>query len=171
MEFSRLLRNDAKISWARGVTLFRSHDDSLFLKQNNQLFRISSGSKLAPQSRIFQILRRPRNLEEILKIMTEFKRGDIIEVLHTLYDRSFITIQKGMNREISNRNELNLRFFLKESIGGYKITIDLFHGYSDGNGFLADRLIMTLKKMNAEIIQIKSLAGYLRRQKKLQVRV
>ncbi|HEY4482413.1 MAG TPA: TOMM precursor leader peptide-binding protein [Candidatus Brocadiaceae bacterium] len=162
MEFSRLLRNDAKISWAKGVSLFRSHDDSLFLKQNNQLFRISSGSKLAPQSRIFQILRRPRKLEEILNIMSEFKRGDIIDVLHTLYDRNFITIRKGMNKKISNRNDLDLSYFLREPIGETKSPLSFSQIILIGNGLLADRLSMTLKKLNLKIVQIESFAEVFR---------
>src|SRR5688572_24025987 len=162
MEFSRLLRNDAKISWANGVSLFRSHDDSLFLKQNNQLFRISSGSKLAPQSRIFQILRRPRKLEEILNIMSEFKRGDTINVLRTLYDRNFITIRKGKNKKISNRNDLDLSYFLKEPIGETKSPLSFSQIILIGNGLLAGRLSMTLKKLNLKIVQIESFAEVFR---------
>ena len=47
MEFSKILRSDAKILLADGVTLFRSDDGSLFLKYNNKLSKIPSSSELS----------------------------------------------------------------------------------------------------------------------------
>ena len=150
----------------KGVSLFRSLDDSLFLKQNNKLFRISSRSELDPQSRIFQILKRPRKLEEILNIMSEFKSGDIIDVLHILYERNFITIRKEINKNILNRKELDPSYFLMEPIGETKSPLSYSQIILIGNGFLADRLSMTLKKMNLKINQIKYFAEVFRRTKK-----
>ena len=166
MEFSKILRSDAKISLADGVTLFRSDDGSLFLKHNNKLSKIPSSSELAQQSGIFQILKRPRNLEEIVNIMTKFKRKDVIDILQALHQRSFITIQKQTDREITKRNKLTPRFFLTDPMEDRKSPLVDSQILLIGDGFLADRLIMTLKKMNVRFNQIKSLGLLLETTKK-----
>jgi ribosomal protein S12 methylthiotransferase accessory factor len=166
MEFSKILRSDAKISLADGVTFFRSDDGSLFLKYNNKLSKIASSSELAQQSEIFQILKRPRYLGEIVKLMTKFKRKDIIDILQALYQRSFITIQKQTDREFSRRSKLTPRFFLLNPMEDKKSPLVDSQILLIGDGFLADRLIMTLKKMNVKFNQIKSLGRLLKPTKK-----
>jgi ribosomal protein S12 methylthiotransferase accessory factor len=161
MEFSRILRSDARISMADSVSLFRSDDGSLFLKHNNKLSKIMSTSVLA-QSGIFQILRRPRNLEEIVKIMTDFKRKDVIEILRALHQRSFITVQKKSDREFSRRSNLTPRFFLSDQMDNKKLPLVDSQILLIGDGFLADRLIVILKKMNIKFNQIKSLGSLLK---------
>jgi len=123
MEFSKILHSDAKISLADGVTLFRSYDGPLFLKLNNKLSKIPSSSVLAQQSGIFQILKRPRKLEEIIKLMTKFKRKDVIDILQALHQRSFITIQKEPDREFSKRSKLTPRFFLLDHMEDKKLQL------------------------------------------------
>jgi ribosomal protein S12 methylthiotransferase accessory factor len=166
MEFSRTLQSDVKISLADGVTLFRSDDGSLFLKLDNKLSKIESSSVLAQQSMIFQILKRPRRLEEIVKLMTKFKRKDVIAILKALHQRSFITIQKQSDREFSKRSKLTSRFFLLDQTEDKKLPLVNSQILLIGNGFLADRLIMTLEKMNVKFNQIKSLDRQIKLTKK-----
>src|SRR5687768_3552056 len=161
MEFSKILRSDAKISLSDGVTLFRSDDGSLFLKLNNKLSKMASSSVLAQQSGIFQILNRPRNLEEIVKLMTQFKRKDVIDILQALHQRKFITIQKQTDIESSKRSNLSPRFFLLDQMEDRKLSLVDSQILLIGDGFLADRLIMTLKKMNIKFNQLKSLGRLL----------
>jgi ribosomal protein S12 methylthiotransferase accessory factor len=156
MEFSKLLWNDSKISLAEGVTLFRSDDGSLILKHDNKLSKIMSSSVIA-QSGIFQILRRPRNLEQIVKMTTEFKRKDVIDILHVLHQRNFITVQTQTYREVSRRSNMSPRFFLPDQMEDRKLPLVDSQILLIGDGFLVKRLIMTLKKMNIKFNQIKSL--------------
>ena len=98
--------------------------------------------------------------------MTKFKRKDVIDILQALHQRSFITIQKQTDREVTKRHKLTPRFFLTDPMEDRKSPLVDSQILLIGDGFLADRLIMTLKKMNVRFNQIKSLGLLLETTKK-----
>jgi ribosomal protein S12 methylthiotransferase accessory factor len=167
MEFSKLLHRGTRISLTNGVSLFRANDESFFLKYNNKLFSISSRSELGQQSRIFHILKRPRKLEEILNLMSGFKRGEVIAVLHTLYQLSLITVRSGMNKNTSKRFGLDSSYFLMDQIGERKPSLADSQITLIGNGFLADRITAILKKLDMKINRIKTFGNEFKPTKKM----
>ena len=97
MEFSRSFDLKRKIVLTPGVLQFRANDKSLLVKYNNKIYRISVTSEHDRQLEIFRILQQPRKLKEILNHLSEFKKQDVIDVLHTLYRLKLIIFEGTVN--------------------------------------------------------------------------
>jgi len=157
MEFSSLLDLKGKIGLTRGVSQFTADDESLFMKHDNRLFKISAKSDLGKQSRIFQILRRPKKLQEILKLLSEFKKKDVIDILHTLYKLNLITFETTTNKNTSKGDVFDSSYFLRDHAAErnnksrFDSRIVLI-----GNGVLTDMLIESLRRTNIKFKRIKS---------------
>jgi hypothetical protein len=83
-----------KIDLALGVCQFTSNDgESLYLKHNNNLYKISAKSDLDKLSRIFHILKCPKKLSEILNSLSKFKKKDVVDILETLYKLNLIALE------------------------------------------------------------------------------
>jgi len=97
MHSSTVWELNGKISFVPGVSQFPSEDNKfLFLKHNNSLLKISAKSDLVEQSKIFHVLKHPRRLGEILKLMSEFKEKDVVNLIQTLYKLNLIKVQSKL---------------------------------------------------------------------------
>src|SRR4026209_1437278 len=108
MKFLDLIRLEKKIGLAQGVSLFKSVEGMLLVKHNNKLFTISTKSDSDGRSRLFRILQQPRTLNEILKMLSEFKKNDIIAILETLYEFDLISFEIPINSG-STKNVFNVK--------------------------------------------------------------
>ena len=159
MHYPLLFKAKGKISFASGVSQFPSeNNESLFLKHNNKLFKISAKSDLVKQSRIFHILQRPRSLRDILKLVSDFKEKDVIEILQTLYKLDLIRVESKVKYNPPKGNVLSSHNF-------HRRHIDKSNNKSQfnsrlvliGNGVLVKRLMTLLKDMNIKFDRIDSL--------------
>lgn len=162
MHYPILFESKGKISFAPGVSQFPSENNEfLFLKRDNKLFKISAKSDLVKQSRIFHILQRPRKLRDILKLVSDFKANDVIEVIQSLYKLDLITVESKVKYNTPKGNSLNSRYFHKRLIGltnsksQFNSRLVLI-----GNGELAERLMLSLKNTNIKFDRIDSLEFY-----------
>ena len=158
-----LLDLKGKIGLAAGVSYFPSNNnEALFVKHQNKLFKISSKSDLEKQSRIFQILKRPKKLREILSLLSDFKKKDVIEILRTLHKLNLITVESKIKKNTLKRNDLNSSYFLRDHIQQRNNKTQFnFHIVLVGNGVLANKLMASLRHMNIKFDRIKSLPmGY-----------
>ena len=159
MHYPLLFKAKGKISFTPGVSQFPSeNNESLFLKHDNKLFKISAKSDLVKQSRIFQILKRPRTLRDILKLVSDFKEKDVIEILQTLYKLDLIIVESKVKYNTPKGNVLSSHYF-------HRRHIDQSNNKSQfnsrlvliGNGVLVKRLMILLKDMNIKFDRIDSL--------------
>jgi ribosomal protein S12 methylthiotransferase accessory factor len=149
---------EEKISLTPGVCQFTSEDDeSLFMKHNNKLYKISAKSDLGKQSRIFKILKRPNKLSQILNSLSEFKKKDVVHILQTLYKLNLITPQSARYNYSTKQNVLNSSNLLRDQTQqknnktGIHSRVALI-----GNGILAHKLMTSLRDMNIKFDRIKS---------------
>jgi ribosomal protein S12 methylthiotransferase accessory factor len=161
--------SEEKIGLTLGVCQFTSNDgESLFVKHNNKLYKISAKSDLDKQSRIFQILKHPKKFSEILNSLSEFKKKDVVDILQTLYKLNLITLQSSRHNYSTKQSVLNNSYLLhdqtlrknnKPKRGSQVVLI--------GNGVLAHKLMISLRDMNIKFDRIKSSLIFTRTNKKL----
>ena len=151
MKFLDLIRLEEKIGLAQGVSLIKSAEGMLLVKHNNKLFTISTKSDSDGRSRLFRILQQPRNLNEILKMLSEFKKDDIMSILETLYEFDLISFVTTINSN-SIKKAINVKDYHardhKEIIK--EITVV-------GKGVLAKRLLHHMRSMNIKTNIVKSI--------------
>jgi hypothetical protein len=103
MDLSRSFDLKRNIVLTPGVSPFRANDKSLLVKYNNKIYRMSATSDHDSQLEIFRILQQPRKLRELLNLFSEFKKQDVIDVLHSLSRlRSVsyeVTVNKNTNKQ------------------------------------------------------------------------
>ena len=154
MEFSDLVPYNRRIVLTPSVTQFRAKDGTLVVKHDNKLFKISNKSNVDWEARLFRFLRRPKKLNEILNLLSDFKRNDVINVLEKLYNLNLITFETSVNKKLSNGiNDSNSAMDsnqISKKVRSHTLCII-------GNGVLADMLIMHMKKMKIKTTRIKSL--------------
>jgi hypothetical protein len=158
MESSLIFDSKGKIGLKPSVSQFTSNNnDSLFVKHKNKLFKISATADLQKQSRIFQILKRPKKLGEILYLLSEFKKKDVIDTLHTLHKLDLLTIESNTNNRRSESRPVNNDYLPQRHIERKskrlraKSRLLLI-----GNGILADKLVLSLKNMDIKFNRISS---------------
>jgi ribosomal protein S12 methylthiotransferase accessory factor len=154
MEFSDLLSLNHRVALTPSVTQFRAKDGSFLVKHDNKLFKISGKSNGNWETRLLRFLRRPKNLKEILSLLSDYKRKDVINVLEKLYNLNLISFatpaDKNQSNDIKARNNILYNNQVIEEVGSHTICII-------GNGVLADMLIKHLNEMKIKITRIKSL--------------
>lgn len=159
MQFINLLRPDTKIALAQGVCQFRGIDGSLFVKNDNSLYKISAESNIEEQSKLFRLLQKPIKCKEILTSLSEFKYNDVINSLAALYELNLITFQSSTNKIPSKGPFIN-RYLPREYFGkktqkvSSKVQLILI-----GNGVLADQLNSKFRKMNIKVKRVKAITG------------
>jgi ribosomal protein S12 methylthiotransferase accessory factor len=139
----------AKISLKSGVSQFNSNNnDTLLVKHNNRLFKISATSDLESKSRIFQILTRPKKLSEILYLLPEFKKKDVVDILCSLDKLDLLKVDSdGRKHRSGNKiTSINSDSFLayhaeKDSNKSVRSNSRLV---LIGDGILADKLALSL---------------------------
>ncbi len=158
MESSLILDSKGKIGLKPSVSQFTSNNnDSLFVKHKNKLFKISATADLQKQSRIFQILKRPKKLGEILYLLSEFKKKDVIDTLHTLHKLDLLTIESNTNNLRSESRPVDNDYLPQHHIERKskrlraKPRLLLI-----GDGILADKLVLSLKNMDIKFNRISS---------------
>ncbi len=158
MGSSFLLDSKAKISLSPGVSLFTSaNNESLLVKHNNKIFKISARSDLKRQLRIFRVLKQPRKLREILHLLSEFKKKDVVDILHALHKLDLITLESKINNYRSKSRELNNSNLLQYHIEqNSKLTPSDYQIVLIGDGILADKLVKSLRNSNIIVNRIKS---------------
>jgi len=167
MEFSDILNWEGKIAFADGVSQIRTLDGSLLIKHDNRLIKISTKSNLDEDSKLFRILQRPKKLKEILKLLHEFKRNDVINILSSLYKLNLITFETSKEKKVTEKDEyINSRYQLAYRPRIKRKQQSLRPGVLlIGNGVLANKLILQLRNMNMKINHVKSV-GTIRAGKK-----
>ena len=159
MESPILLNLKGKIGLTVGVSQFPSNNyEDLFVKHDNKLFKISAKSDLHKKSRIFQILKRPRKLQEILKLLPDYKKKDVIEIVHTLYKLNLITIESKIINSTPKEIVFNSSNFLQphteQRNNGARFNSQIV---LIGSGVLANKIMLLLREMNIKFVRIKSI--------------
>jgi ribosomal protein S12 methylthiotransferase accessory factor len=95
MKFPSSLNEDVKIRLAPDVSTFIVDSGSLFIKHDNQLFRLPSSSDEDKRSRILDVLKEPKKLVEITDILAEFRKKDLIAFLRNLYKLNLIELEES----------------------------------------------------------------------------
>lgn len=103
MEFSDILNLEGKIAFADGVSQIRTLDGSLLIKHDNRLIKISTKSNLDDDSKLFRILQRPKKFKDILRLLHEFKRNDVVKILNSLYKLNLITFETSKERRLPKK--------------------------------------------------------------------
>jgi ribosomal protein S12 methylthiotransferase accessory factor len=135
-----------KIGFKPGVSQFNSKgNDSLFVKHDNRLFKISTASDLEKQSRIFHILERPRRLAEILRLLSEFKRKDVIGTLQTLDKLDLLDIGSNPDNDKSELRSNNSSYHLQYHTVQNKSHLSNSRLVLIGDGILAEKLALSLR--------------------------
>ncbi len=158
MESSFLLDSKGKIGLKPSVSQFTSNNnDSLFVKHKNKLFKISATADLEKQSRIFHILKRPKKLGEILYLLSEFKKKDVIDTLHALYKLDLLTIESNTNNRRSEirpvNNDYLPQYHIEQNSKKLRSKSRLL---LIGDGILANSLVKSLRNLNITFDRIKS---------------
>jgi len=151
MKFLDLIRLEKKIGLAQGVSLFKSVEGMLLVKHNNKLFTISTKSDSDGRSRLFRILQQPRTLNEILKMLSEFKKNDIIAILETLYEFDLISFEIPINSG-STKNVFNVKDYRAKDRKEIIKEITIL-----GKGVLAKRLVHHMRCLNIKTNTVKSI--------------
>jgi ribosomal protein S12 methylthiotransferase accessory factor len=159
MQFIDLLLPNTKIALASGVCQFRGIDGSLFIKNDNFLYKISAESNVEEQSKLFRLLQKPIKCKEIFTSLSEFKYKDVLNSLAALYELNLITLQSSINKIPSKGPFINgylpLEYFGKKTKKiSSKVQLILI-----GNGVLADQLNFKFRKMNIKVKRVKALRG------------
>ena len=127
MEFSDLLSLNRKVALTPSVTQFRAKDGSLLVKHDNKLFKISGKSNSDWETRLFRFLRRPKNLKEILSLLSDYKRNDVMNVLEKLYNLNLILLatpaDKNQSNDIKARNNILYNNQISKEVGSHTICI------------------------------------------------
>jgi ribosomal protein S12 methylthiotransferase accessory factor len=153
MELSSFFDLKRKIVLTPGVSQFRAKDRSLLVKHNNKIYRISATTDHDSQLEIFHILQQPRKLPDILNLLSEFKKQDVIDVLHALYGLKLITHEGIVNKRT---NKPNLSNILVDQVKKSTRPPSDLQILLIGTGFLAYRLAKLLRTSNIKYNTIKS---------------
>lgn len=161
MDSLYLLNSKGKISLKPGVSQFNSdNNDTLLVKHNNRLFKISATSDLQNKSRIFNILTRPRKLSEILHLLSEFKKNDVVDILHSLDKLGLLTVDSGARK---HRSENDITSINSDSFLPYRAKKNnnarhrsSFRLILIGDGILADKLVLSLRNADIRFIRLSS---------------
>ena len=158
MEFSDILNLEGKIAFADGVSQIRTLDGSLLIKHDNRLIKISTKSNLDDDSKLFRILQRPKKFKDILRLLHEFKRNDVVKILNSLYKLNLITFETTKEKKVTQKDEyINSRYQLSYHTRIKGKQQPLRPGVLlIGNGILANKLILQLRNMNIKINHIRS---------------
>jgi ribosomal protein S12 methylthiotransferase accessory factor len=98
MKFPSSLNENVKIRLAPGVSKFVVDSESLFIKHDNRLFRLSSSSDIDKRSKILDVLEEPKKLIEITDILSEFRRKDLIAFLKNLYKLNLVELEESTSK-------------------------------------------------------------------------
>ena len=93
MKISNLLNKNVKISLVPNVSQFIVDSKFLLVKRDNRLFKISTASDIVKLSIIFDILKEPKRLIDIINILSDFRKKDVIDLLKSLYELNIINIE------------------------------------------------------------------------------
>lgn len=111
MKISNLLNKNVKISLVPNVSQFIVDSKFLLVKRDNRLFKISTASEIVKLSIIFDILKEPKRLIDIINILSDFRKKDVIDLLKSLYELNIINIeeratsgQKATHRGLHNKS-------------------------------------------------------------------
>ena len=161
MDSLYLLDSKGKISLKPGVSQFNSdNNDILLVKHNNRLFKISATSDLQNKSKIFNILTRPRKLSEILHLLSEFKKKDVVDILYSLDKLGLLTVDSVVRK---HRSENEIRSINSDSFLPYRAKKNKNKADRSsprliliGHGILADKLALSLRNADIRFIRLSS---------------
>lgn len=138
--------HNLKIKLSSGISQFIVNDGFLFIKHDNNLFKINVRAN-DKRLRIFHILREPKKLSEITDLLSEFKKKDVIDFLKRLHSFNLLKLEKAdAHRNITFEDVTNKKDFLRyhakkhDTRQSYHPKILLI-----GHGKLAENLFTYLK--------------------------
>jgi ribosomal protein S12 methylthiotransferase accessory factor len=156
MKVSNLSDNNVKISLAPNMSQFTVDSGFLFVKKDNRLFKMSTATDIAKLSRVFDILKKQKKLVEIINLLSDFKKKDVIDLLRSLYNLNLIQIeeqvtsgQKVTDRGLSNKDAPYIKKYTH--LPDSKILLI-------GEGVLASKLVEHSKVMGLHYKTISSSA-------------
>jgi bacteriocin biosynthesis cyclodehydratase domain-containing protein len=156
MKVSNLSDNNVKISLTPNMSQFTVDSGFLFVKKDNRLFKMSTATDIAKLSRVFDILKKRKKLDEIINLLSDFKKKDVIDLLRSLYNLNLIQIEEqvtsGQNvtdRGLSNKGAPYIK--KDKQLLDSKILLI-------GEGVLASKLVEHSKVMGLSLETISSSA-------------
>jgi hypothetical protein len=81
---SNLWHPNIVVRLAGDISYFSGNDKFLFVKHNNGLFRISQGDTREVPQKLFDFLREPKKLMDVVNYLSEFRRYDILSIIKKL---------------------------------------------------------------------------------------
>lgn len=144
MKFSNLSNQNVKIKLAPGASLFSVEEKFFFIKHDNRLFKINISSD-DKRLRIFQILKEPRKLVDIVHLLSEFRKKDVINFLEKLYSLNLIIFETIDEQGIGSNlgpNKVNVSRYYSKDRGNRKPSSSRI--LLIGRGALANRIFAYL---------------------------
>jgi ribosomal protein S12 methylthiotransferase accessory factor len=157
MNFMQFIGENSKVRLSSHVSLLPINAELFFIKYGNSLFKLSTGSEVDKQSRIFHVMQQPKKLAEILDLLTDFKEKDVLDFLETLYKNNLIEIEIDTNKNNGIKINPNKASFL----GYNSVNPDIQPPQADskllllGDGVLAEKLAVyfTHNRVNYKMLR------------------
>ena len=97
------------------LSQFMIKNEFFFVKHDNKLFKISASSDLEKQLRIFTILQEPKKLSEIIDLLSNFRKKDILDFLEQLHTLEFLKLKSEFDNLSQILKEVKKKLSIKET--------------------------------------------------------